>query len=120
MIIVTPIVLMVLSMIILPSKIGFTMIPPTDKNITTITLEANEGKTEKALTPYISQIEEGIQKVKNIKLYSINISQNTITVYVEAIDKEDRENSIFDIEKNITKNLQGLKASGFEISSTTK
>ncbi len=119
-IIVTPIVLMVLSMIILPSKIGFTMIPPTDKNITTITLEANEGKTEKALTPYISQIEEGIQKVKNIKLYSINISQNTITVYVEAIDKEDRENSIFDIEKNITKNLQGLKASGFEISSTTK
>lgn len=116
-IIIIPFVLMILSMMYIPAKVGFTMVPATDEGKTTITLEAKEGSTEKSLQNDIDKIDELVSSVDDIKLYSTTTSGNKVEVYVEAIDKADRDRTIFSIQSEILKKFDILKSRWYKVSS---
>lgn len=112
--IIVPIILLILTFIFLAPRIGFTLFPGSDNGVLNISVSAPTGSKEKVLEPYISQVEKQVAKHPELKLANISVSGNRMSIYLELINKSERERTVFDIETEITADLSFLMEQWFE------
>lgn len=92
----------------LAPSIGFTLFPGSDNGVLNISVSAPTGSKEKVLEPYIAQVEQQIAKHPELKLANISVSGNRMSIYLELINKSERDKNVFDIETEITSDLAFL------------
>lgn len=115
-----PIILLVLTFVFISPKLGFTVFPATDWGMMEINLEAKTWTDYKSLEKYIWDIEKSISKHKEVKVYNLSLSKSKIYTYIELTNAKQRqenwEKDIFEIEKEISKDLAFLKSEGLKLS----
>ena len=107
-----PIILLILSIIFLSPRIGFTMFPDSDKSIITININTKKDLSKDYLFgKYWDKINSILNKKNEILFYYTTFSNNNIYSYLELKEPENRNKNIkktvweiFDELKNIWKN----------------
>ncbi|MFK7780244.1 MAG: efflux RND transporter permease subunit [Candidatus Gracilibacteria bacterium] len=118
-----PIILLAISFFTLSPQIGFVLFPNTDEGIITIDVTAESGVDEEYMAKYISNIDDSLVKIEEVKNYYITVSGNSLSVYIDLIDKAYRKSnglkSVYDVEKIINSDLRVLESEGLEVLATT-
>ncbi len=113
--IIVPIIMLVCTFVFLSPQIGFTLFPGWDNSVLNIGVEAPIWSDEKVLEKHLPVVEQAISKHSELKLANISISWNNMNIYLELINKNDRERSVFDVEDDITQDLQVLASQWLEV-----
>ena len=97
-----PLFILALTFIFLSPKIGFVLFPASDEGIINISVEAKTWTDKSALEEYIPQIEQVLSSFEEMKVYYVSVSGNTISVSVELLDSNVRDDrnmlSVFEVE----------------------
>ncbi len=117
--IVVPIVLLILSFIFLSPKIWFILFPSTDNSIIQASVEAKAWTDKDALKKYLDDIDNAISVYPEMKVFYTTISWNKIDIYIELINKTERQNkwmrSVFEIEKLISEDINKLASEWLKV-----
>lgn len=112
-----PIILLIITVIFVSPRVGFLMMPKTDNEYLTIVLSAKEGTTTETLYAKTQQTESIIGKLPELSNYSWKLTDNTATLSIRIVPKEERERDSFAIEKEIEEQLAFLKQEGITVES---
>ena len=113
----TPIILLILSIIFLSPRIGFTMFPDSDKSIITININAKKDLSKDYLfKEYWDKINSILNKKNEILFYYTNFSNNNIYSYLELKEPENRDKNIKETVWEIFNNLKELWNKELDIS----
>lgn len=114
-----PVVLLILTFFLLSPRIWFIMFPNTDNSVMTINIEAKTGTSKEYMTKYLDYIDDSVYKYPELKVFYTTVSWNSISVYVELINKLERDDvwmrSIFDIEKLIAEDINKLTSDWLKV-----
>lgn len=120
---VTPFILLILSFVILAPRIGFTLFPASDEGIININIEARIGTNQDILEKFIPQIESAITPFEELKVYYVQLSWNTLSIYVELTDAKYRESQwqkdVFEVEQEILLGLEPLQSEWLKVEVAT-
>lgn len=86
-----PFLLLILSFVFLSPKIGFVLFPQTDVGIINIDIKWKVWSTKDHMEPYIKDIDNVLSNTPEIKVYYTNVNSNSLSVYLDLIDKEIRK-----------------------------
>lgn len=115
-----PFVLLILSFVYLSPSIWFTLFPETDEWVINISIKWQSGLDEEYMSKYISVIDESLSKIEEVKNYYVTIKSNSISVYVDLIDKtfrkENKLKTVYEVEKVINKDFEILTSWWLEVS----
>ena len=95
-----PIILLIITVVFVSPRVGFLMMPKTDNEY---------AKTQ--------QTESIIGKLPELSNYSWKLTDNTATLSIRIVPKEERERDSFAIEKEIEEQLAFLKQEGITVES---
>ncbi len=113
-IIILPIFALALTFFFLSPQIWFTLFPAADNAVITWTLELREWYDWDKLEKYIPVLDEAISKYPEIKVYYFSISWNTLDIYVELLNRNERESkgmkNVFEVEKMIYDEIKHLQS----------
>ncbi|MFA7285165.1 MAG: efflux RND transporter permease subunit, partial [Candidatus Absconditabacterales bacterium] len=112
-----PVVALILSFILLSGSIGFTLFPSGDNEFMNIAIETKQGATTESmigLAPKISQIISSIPELRN---FNITVSNNTISIAVRLVKKNQRDKNSFEVQDDILAQLAYLKEKGYIVES---
>ena len=112
-----PIILLIITVVFVSPRVGFLMMPKTDNEYLTIVLSAKEGTTTETLYAKTQQTESIIGKLPELSNYSWKLTDNTATLSIRIVPKEERERDSFAIEKEIEQQLAFLKQEGITVES---
>lgn len=111
-----PLLLLVLSFVILSPRIGFTLFPASDEGIFQIAIESETGAKKESLVPYMETVENILAAYEEMKVFYVSVSENKMSVYVELIDANIRQDTgmkdVFEIETEVLTALKPLKSEG--------
>ena len=118
-----PIFLLLLSFIFLSPKIWFVLFPSSDEWVINVSIEGKSWLNEEFMSQYLDVIDESIIDTKELKVYTVDISWNTISIYIELINKNIRKDlwlkSVFEVEDDIYTKLSKLESYGLNVSIKT-
>jgi len=119
-----PFVLLILSFVFLSPRIWFTLFPQSDVWVININIEWQVGSNKESLIEYIPIIENHLSSYEEMKVYYVSVSGNSISVYVELIDVNVREDKwlkdVFTVETEILQWLSPLLSSGLIVEIATQ
>ncbi len=114
-----PILLLILSFVFLAPKIGFTLFPWSDQWVINIDIKWKTWAWEDFMKKYIDDIETILSKTQEIKVYSITVDSNNISVYIDLLSKEIREKkwllSALELEEKLEEKIWYLRWEWLEI-----
>ena len=117
--VVVPFVLLVFSFIFLSPKIGFVIFPSTDEGIVNIDIKWETWASEDSMEKYIKQIDDILTKTPEIKVYYTKVKWNSISVYLDLLDRNIRDDrsllSASKLEKHLEWEFQFLRSEGLEL-----
>ncbi len=115
-----PVILLITSFVTLSPKIGFVLFPSTDEWVINITIKGQAWVDEEYMSKYITPIDNSLSKVKEINNYYVAISKNSISVYVDLIERNIRKKewlrTVYDVEDIVNKDLARLRSEWLEVS----
>ncbi len=107
-----PFVLLILSFVFLSPRIWFILFPQSDVWVININIEWQVWSNKESLSQYLPLIENHLSSYEEMKVYYVTLSGNSISVYVELIDANLREDKwlwdVFTIETQILNWLSPL------------
>jgi len=119
-----PFVLLVLSFVFLSPRIWFTLFPQSDVWIININIEGQVWSNKESLVEYLPLIENHLSSYEEMKVYYVTLSGNSISVYVELIDVNIREDrwlrDVFTVETEILDGLSPLLSNGLVVEIATQ
>ncbi|QFR39107.1 efflux RND transporter permease subunit [Candidatus Gracilibacteria bacterium 28_42_T64] len=119
----SPIIILIFTFIFISPQLGFTLFPASDQGVITGSIETKEGTDKRALVKYLSQLDEAIYKIPELKVYYTTLSGNRIDIYIELLQKSIREDmgmrDVFEVEKVILSQLGELESDGLTVSIET-
>ena len=119
-----PLFALALTFIFLAPRIGFILFPASDEGIINISVEAKTWTDKSALEEYIPQIEKVLSSFEEMKVYYVNLSGNTISVSVELLDSNIRDErglmSVFDVEDKILSWFAPLESEWLKVEVATQ
>ncbi len=110
-----PLILLVLSFVFISPKLGFNLFPSSDSSWLYATITAKKWITKEYIAENTKQIDQILSVFPEIKLYYYTISDNSVDVTIELVDKSERSNDSFTIEKEILRRLLFLQSYGFQV-----
>lgn len=118
-----PIILLVLSIVFISPKLWFTLMPEWDNGQIQIDIKTKEWSNKEVLAKYIPLIDETLKGQPELKIYTTSISGNSMSVYIELIDKnirkDERMRNVFDFESMVTDSLKIIESEGNTLSIAT-
>ncbi len=114
-----PVILLVLSFVFLSPKIGFTIFPATDEGIINIKIVWKTGAKEDSMKKYISEFDEVLTKIPEVKVYYTKVLGNSVSVYIDLTDKKirqkNKELSAWKLEKVLEEKFKYLRWEWLEL-----
>lgn len=114
-----PIILLIFSFVVIAPKIWFTLFPKTDEWVLEVSLKTKVWSDKDVLVKYIDNINNSLNKIKEINSYTITINWNKLSAYIELIDKDIRKEkqmkNVFEVEKIVSNDLNNLKSYWIEV-----
>lgn len=118
-----PIFLLLLSFIFLSPKIWFVLFPSSDEWVINVTIEGKSWLNESSMSQYMDLIDNSIVDTKELKVYTVDISWNKISIYIELLNKNTRKDlwlrNVFEVEDDIYSKLSELETYGLNVSIET-
>lgn len=106
--IVSPIILLLLSIIFISPKLGFNLFPFWDNQWMYITIEWQKGLDQDVLYDQISWLDTIISEIPEIKTYYYTIEDNEVSAIIELVEKDLRDRDSFEIEEQLINNTNYL------------
>ena len=103
--IVLPILILISTFVFLSPQIGFTLFPAGDNSVLNINISAPTGSSEKLLEQYLDDVESVLMRYSELELANITISWNTMSIYLELVDTDQRDRNVFELESSISQEL---------------
>lgn len=95
--------------------------PESDNTSITAKIEAKEWKDTESLTYLLPILDDKIKNIPEIKLYTSNLNDNTLSIAVELLSKDDRDEmwlrDSFKVEAEISNRLDYFKQKWFSVES---
>lgn len=121
--IIIPVVLLILSLIFLSPRIGFTLFPDGDNERFDLTVTTKIGTDTATTAERIPYIEPILSDIPELKLYTVTANNNTISIVVELTDNKKRQKeglrNVFEVEQDINEKLVFLQQEGLTVASAT-
>jgi len=119
-----PLILLVLSFVFISPKLGFTLFPATDNTAINISVGWSEWYTTEFMKKNLTEINQALISIPEIKIFSAFINGNKISVTVELFDKNYRdENNLrnsFLVEGEISEKLKVLQSQWLTVESSVQ
>ncbi len=119
----SPIIILIFTFIFISPQLWFTLFPASDQWVITWSIETKEWTDKRALVKYLSQLDEAIYKIPELKVYYTTLSWNRIDIYIELLQKSIREDmwmrDVFEVEKVILSQLGELESDWLTVSIET-
>ena len=110
--IITPIIALIITFVTISPKIGFVLMPATDKWYINISVTGSKWLDTEYMKPYIEVLDKSFSKYPEMNVYYITTEWNRISGYIELINKNERKDkwmrSVFEIEKLLQKDIEIL------------
>lgn len=120
-VILTPFLLLILSFMTFVPSLGFVLFPSGDNPYINISVSSKEGTVTDAMKKYTKEITTDLQEIPEIKVFSLSVKDNEITVAVELFDKDIRDEKLlrnsFEVEKEISEKLSIFTTYGLTVES---
>lgn len=112
LIIFVPLILLIISFVTISPKLWFKMFPSWDNVYINISVSAKEWTNTEAMKKYTKTINESISNIPEVKVFSLFVKNEEITVAVELFDKDLRDlkwlRDSFKVENQISNELKVL------------
>lgn len=109
-----PLILTILSLKFISPQLWFTLFPASDNTKVDITIETKVWANTDYSKKYLQDIINEISTVKEIKIWSVKIENNTIDIWIELFAKDYRDanwlKNSFEVEKEINQKLSKFEA----------
>jgi multidrug efflux pump subunit AcrB len=119
-----PIVALIVTLVVLSPRIGFTLFPAWDNNTFTITATYPVGTITQTTAQAIPLIENIVSTIEELKHYTIQGEQNKITINIQLIEKAIRNKAwlrnVFEVEDYLVEQLGFLIPQGVSIDSAVQ
>lgn len=114
-----PVILLIFSFVFLSPKIGFVLFPSTDEWIINISIEWQVWSKEDSMVKYLPILDDILSKREEIKVYYTTISWNSISIYIDLLDVDDRTSKwllgVFDLEKELEDKMLFLRSEWLDL-----
>ncbi|MDD3646082.1 MAG: efflux RND transporter permease subunit [Candidatus Gracilibacteria bacterium] len=115
-----PFILLILTFVFLSPRIGFVLFPSSDESIINIDIKGQSGLSEDYMIQFVPYIDESFESLEEIKVYYTKISNNSISIYVDLIDRDLRKDrglmNVFQVESFLDEKLGVLRSEGLDVS----
>lgn len=115
-----PFLLLISTFVFLSPKIGFVLFPATDESIINIDIKWQSWLSEEYMRQFVPYIDETFISLEEIKVYYTKISNNHITIYVDLIDRDIRNDrwlmNVFQLENYLDETLWNLRSQWLDVS----
>jgi len=113
-VILTPFILLILSFVFIAPKLWFNMFPSWDNPYMSLSVSSQDWKTTDFMKKYTKEITEVLNKIPEMKVFSLSVNNNKIDVTIELLDNKEREDlwlrTSFKVEEEINNKLNKLKS----------
>ncbi|NDK07700.1 hypothetical protein EOM39_00465 [Candidatus Gracilibacteria bacterium] len=117
--IIIPVILLILSFIFLAPAVGFNLFPSADNNYLTVSIEGENGLKTERMNEKIVGISDYLSKYKEIKYYTISVSDNYVDITIQLTKRNERQKlgqrNVFEIEKLISKDMEIYEGKGLKV-----
>lgn len=112
-----PVVGLILTFILLSPRIGFTLFPSWDNEFMNIGVTAKIGSTTESLLPLAPKLNQIISDIPELRNYSIEVRNNTISISIRLVKKSERERNSFEVQEDVNSKLAYLNWLGYKVES---
>lgn len=109
-----PVGLVFATFIFLAPSIGFKLFPSGDNPTINFELTAREGTDVSEMADIVSGVDVFISQIPELKSYMIDINNTKVDIWLNLINKEDRDRDSFDIQAQVESGLSYLKTQGYK------
>lgn len=115
-----PFILLILTFVFLSPRIGFVLFPSSDESIINIDIKWQSWLSEDYMIQFVPYIDESFESLEEIKVYYTKISNNSISIYVDLIDRDLRKDrwlmNVFQVESFLDEKLWVLRSEWLDVS----
>lgn len=105
-------------------NLGFSLFPQSDIWFFSMTVSSSPGTTRETMESYLPTIENILSDLPELKQYTTRISNNTISVNVDLLDKNERKREkmrdVFMVESDVLEKLTTLEQQWLKVASTVE
>lgn len=115
-----PLLFMILSLVFISPRLGFTIFPQDDNEFLSFTVIGKEGQKTQTTAKEVAAIDRFLSTIREMDVYYLEASDNQIQGNMEIVNQEERERTSFEIQDEIVNFLKPLTGKGYQVESSIK